>query len=77
MKVNYYDESGREAVKYQPFESAGNDGNYKNNPVGELAAYYALQQPGEQYYFSRADIKASPLNRTIKAMPEEQQLGRQ
>lgn len=69
-----YDNLGREQYKYLPFaanSTGGNtslaDGLFKRNPFQEQAAFAAAQYPGEQYFYSKTNFEASPLNKVTDA----------
>jgi RHS repeat-associated protein len=76
-----YDEFGREQYKYLPYaQTSGtntNDGSFKMNPFGSLTTFYQsdykdannqLMLPGEQFFYSKTNFEASPLNRVEKTM---------
>ncbi len=65
-----YDSIGREARKYLPFVSnsaqAGDvpdDGNFKNDPFQQQAAFSQTRYPGETWYYGQTNYEPSPLNR--------------
>lgn len=72
-----YDQFGREARKYLPYVSSGNNGWYKEsqvdqstgNPVGEFANFYAnpgVGIPQDLHPYSQTVFEPSPLNRVLK-----------
>jgi RHS repeat-associated protein len=76
-----YDELGREQYKYPPYvQTSGtntNDGSFKMNPFGSLTTFYQgdykdannqLMLAGEQFFYSKTNFEASPLNRIEKEM---------
>jgi len=60
-----YDPFGREAIKYLPYVSPGNDGNYRTNSHSEQSAFNAAQFPNEQFFYTQTDYEPSPLNRPL------------
>jgi len=62
VAINAYDQFGREVLKYLPYVSAGNDGNYRTNALAEQYTFNSTQFAGEQNFYSRSDFEASPLN---------------
>jgi len=65
-----YDEFGREAYKFLPYTSTASDGLFKIDPFNEQYNFYTgtyqNQQTalsGEQYFYSKTNFEASPLNR--------------
>jgi len=62
---NIYDEFGREPVKYLPYTSSVNNGQFKPNAFQEQIAFNSTQFPGEQYFYSKTEFEASPLNRPL------------
>jgi RHS repeat-associated protein len=63
VTLQVYDPLGREVLKYLPYTSPSNDGNFKTDPFSEQAAFNAAQFPGEQYFAAQTAIEPSPLNR--------------
>ncbi len=74
VSSNVYDEFGREAVKYMPYISTDNTGNFKQDPFTEQYSFnrgiYAAGEPttaGEKVFYSQTQFEASPLNRPLKS----------
>jgi len=65
VSMQIYDPFGREVLKYLPYTSQANDGNFKTNAVSEQAAFNSSQFPNEHSYYGRTDYDASPLNRVL------------
>jgi len=68
-----YDEFGREPLKYLPYVSPTSDGLYKSSPLTEQASFYngstsPVAGQGENYFYSKTNFEASPLNRVEKTM---------
>ncbi|MFD0766139.1 DUF6443 domain-containing protein [Mucilaginibacter lutimaris] len=73
-----YDQFGREAVKYQPYASSGNDGSYKANAITDQLNFYhppgtafaITQLPGNIAHiptpYSQTAFEASPLSRVLE-----------
>ncbi|MEE1945904.1 DUF6443 domain-containing protein [Pedobacter sp. KR3-3] len=66
-----YDALGREAVKYQPYSVANNNGAYRPGAVAEQLGFYAGQPVGSSIRqtsqpFSQTVFEASPLNRVLE-----------
>jgi RHS repeat-associated protein len=77
MKV--YDEFGREKIMYMPYVASTNNGNFKTTPFADQLSFYTTQYrdannelmyKGEQVFYSKTEIEASPLNRTNKKMAQ-------
>ena len=69
----YYDEFGRESLKYLPYQATTADGNFKYAPFTDQNNFYQNTYPvshpsltGEQVYYSKIDYELSPLNRVLK-----------
>ncbi len=62
VSFNAYDGFGREALKYLPYISPGNDGKFRCAALSEQISFNAAQFPDEQFYYSRTDFEVSPLN---------------
>ena len=60
-----YDPFNRESIKYMPYVSATNDGNFKTIALQEMGTFNAIQFPDEQFYYGQTSYEASPLNRTV------------
>ncbi|HTN06665.1 DUF6443 domain-containing protein [Agriterribacter sp.] len=58
-----YDNMGRPSSQYLPYESAGNNGNYRTNAMATQATILNEDFPGEQFYFTRTSYEASTLER--------------
>ena len=65
VSVHVYDAIGREPLKYLPYTSPSNDGNFKTDPYAEQQTFNAGQFPGEQFFGSETVYEASPLNRPL------------
>jgi uncharacterized protein DUF6443 len=70
-----YDGFGREVYKYLPYvqTSGSSNGTFKIDPFTAQKAFYesSTYNPsitGEQYFFSKTEFEASPLNRVNKSM---------
>jgi RHS repeat-associated protein len=63
-----YDEYGRQTVSYLPYVSPAADGNFKQNPLGELNDFYKITHPEESFYFGKKSVEPSPLSRLQKTM---------
>lgn len=73
VSFNEYDAFGREANKWLPFVStpiagAGitGDGNIKYNPYQQQQVFCQQLYTGEQFFFSKTNFEASPLNRVTE-----------
>jgi RHS repeat-associated protein len=64
---NVYDLFERESVKYLPYISSSNDGNFKATATSDQSNFNSAQYPGEQSYYSWTDLEVSPLNRNLGA----------
>ncbi len=72
---NLYDEFGREAQKYLPYEATAtaagtdvtNDGNFKLNAFQQQAAFSQSQYPGQTYFYGQTYFEPSPLNRVTES----------
>jgi RHS repeat-associated protein len=60
-----YDEFGREALKYLPYSSSTNTGNFKYTPFQDQKTFYEnhLTNQNEKYFYTQTAFEASPLNR--------------
>jgi RHS repeat-associated protein len=79
VSTTLYDEFGREQYKYLPSpanNTGGNasitDGAFKLNPFEQQQAFYSdangvLKNQGEQYFYSKTNFEASPLNRPTES----------
>lgn len=67
VTVNTYDEFGRELVKYLPYVATTNTGTYKATPLTEQNTFNTAMFAGENTFYSRTDVEASPLNRPLAA----------
>jgi len=65
VDVQVYDPDGRESIKYLPYASPSNDGNYKNYAESEQYGFNSAQFPGEKYLYGQINFEPSPLNRTL------------
>ncbi len=63
VTMQAYDAFGREALKYPPFTSVTNDGNYKTDPYGEQTSFNAGQFPNDKFFYGQVDFEPSPLDR--------------
>ena len=64
-----YDAFSREAHKWLPYPSTGNDGSFKQDPFSEQATALTAQYAsvgGDTYFYGQTDFEASPLNRPVK-----------
>jgi len=65
VTMQAYDPFGREPLKYLPYTSPSNSGNYKSDPYSEQANFTAAQFNGEQVFAGQTSFETSPLNRAI------------
>ncbi len=76
-----YDIYGREALKYLPFASTGNDGSFKTNPFQQQVSFYNTQLSGQagetnvgagllNWAYRKTNFEQSPLSRPEKMLPE-------
>ncbi len=65
VNLQIYDPFGREAVKYLPYTSPSNDGNYKTDGFGEQNTFNASQFPTDQYFYGQTAYEASPVDRPL------------
>lgn len=63
VSLQTYDPLGRETIKYLPYTSPSNSGNYKTDPYSEQASFNAAQFSGEQVFAGQTIYEPSPLNR--------------
>jgi hypothetical protein len=68
--ATFLDNAGREAIKYLPYTSVANDGNYKNAPLSEQTSFNVAQFPSEQYFFSQTDFEQSSMSRINTSYPQ-------
>src|SRR4051794_25763249 len=67
-----YDPFGREAVKYLPYVSASNNGQFQSDAFTQqdnfMKGFYnpTNDANGEKYFYGKTDYEASPLNRPAK-----------
>jgi len=69
----YYDAFGRESHKFLPYVSGATDGSLKTDPFADqynfYTGIYSSSQPaivGEQFFYNKTVLEASPLNRPVK-----------
>jgi len=67
VSIQVYDPFGREALKYLPYTSPSNDGNYKNYALSEQNSFNTTQFPEEKYYYGQTVYEASPISRNLAA----------
>ncbi|HEV2483297.1 MAG TPA: DUF6443 domain-containing protein [Puia sp.] len=67
VAIHAYDAVGREAVKYMPYTSASNDGNFKTDPFAEQSTFNTAEFPGDQFFYGQINYEPSPLNRISTA----------
>jgi RHS repeat-associated protein len=79
VSMNVYDEFGRETMKYLPYVASSDNGNLKTNPFVDQHAFYAMQYrdannelmyKGEQVFYSKTEMEASPSNMPTKSMAQ-------
>jgi RHS repeat-associated protein len=69
-----YDDYGRETMNYMPFvanNGGGNtsitDGGFKTNALVQQNIFATAQYPGENYFYNKTIVEASPLNRPMES----------
>jgi hypothetical protein len=63
----FYDDFGRVAQQYLPYEDGGAGGQFRSNANTTQPAFYNSQfSNSEGYYYSNTQYEASPLNRVLK-----------
>jgi len=68
VTMHVYDPMGREAIKYLPYTSTTNDGNYKADPFSDQNAFNSAQFTGEQFFYGQTNFEPSPLNRPLESL---------
>lgn len=68
VTLNTYDNYNREIVKYMPYVSTSNDGNYRVDPIAEQSTFNSAQFPTEQNFYGQVNFEASPLNRVLSTL---------
>jgi RHS repeat-associated protein len=69
VTVQVYDPIGREAIKYLPYTSPSNDGNFKTDPIMEQTTFNSSQFPNDQFFYGQTNYDGSPLNRPLNSYP--------
>ncbi len=65
VKVQVYDDLGRETTRYLPYVSPSMDGNFKPNYLSEQSSFGAGHYPNEQFYYGLDVLEPSPMDRPL------------
>lgn len=68
VSPSVYDEFGRETVKYMPYLSSQNNGDFKLDPFTEQKSFNQGVYATENVFYGQSELEASLLSRTLKTM---------